>query len=459
MGCIPNKKENVPSSSITRRFSANTMAIYKDFNVLSHQYIYKELLGRGRFGRVILGESPESHQQVAIKVLPKEKTSMIKLMKEVDILSEVDHPNIVKYMKHYETAKYLYIVMEYCPGGDLFQKVVKQDKFTELEATKTMEEILRAINHCHHLGIIHRDLKPENIMYSSEGILKIIDFGLSMKENTRSDEMVAGTACYISPEILKDEKFTKACDIWSLGVVLYVLLSGYLPFEGSSFEEVSENIKSYTGLAFSYNRWNGISSHAKDLIRKMLDPNCETRITASDALNHPWFGSSNEEKSNFNSKVMDALKRYSEFSKLKKQVLNLIVKNINDEELKEFQQTFLELDKNKTGMITHNDLEEGLKKSGDEITVKELEELTRKVNYNGDAFINYSSFIAALVATHKFMTEEKIISLFKVLEVEQGICITDDSRKSSPNNKVYPEDETKINEKINFEEFKKMLWS
>ena len=119
--------------------------------------------------------------------------------------------------------------MEYCKGENLFNKILTEDKFNEEEARRIMEELLRAINHCHHLGIIHRDLKPENIMYTDGGVLKIIDFGLSMIENTFSLDNMAGTRYYLAPEIVKESTFTKACDIWSLGFIVHCVLSVFLP--------------------------------------------------------------------------------------------------------------------------------------------------------------------------------------------------------------------------------------
>jgi calcium-dependent protein kinase len=385
-------------------------------------------------------------------VLSKKDVAYGKLMREVDILSEVDHPNIVKYMKHYESEKYLYVVMECCSGGDLFQKIVSQNKFSESEATLVMEELLRAINHCHHLGIIHRDLKPENILYISDGTLKIIDFGLSMRENTKPSEQLVGTAYYIAPEIIKEEKFTKACDIWSLGVLLHILLTGYVPIGGRTFAEVTEEIRGYQGLVFDYERWKGVSSEAKDLVRKMLAVDCERRITAAEALKHLWFTSKKGSKGNFNTKVLDALKNYNTFSKLKKDILNVLVRNMSDAELREFQESFLELDRNKNGMITCNDLEESFKRIGSKTTAKELKELARQVNYNGEVFINYSTFMAALVATRQFMTEEKIGSLYKVLEVES-------LQKVGSLSKNCMNEQTSSNseEKITFSEFKEMF--
>lgn len=459
MGCGLGNKTTIYVPTLQRELSMNSLAVYKDFKENLHQYVYKDIIGHGRFGRVLLGESPETHHQVAIKILPKQDLPLEKLMMEVDILSEVDHPNIVKYMKHYESKKYLYIVMEYCPGGDLFQRIGRQNKFSEAEAATMMEEVLRAINHCHHLGIIHRDLKPENIMYSTDNTLKIIDFGLSIKENTQTSEQIVGTAYYIAPEIIREEKFTKAGDIWSLGVILHILLTGYVPIGGNTFEQIKEEIRAYNGLVFDYEKWEGVSSDAKDLVRKMLNADHKRRITATEALKHPWFTSNKILNNTFNTKVIEALSNYSQFSKLKKDILNVLVKNMNDEELKEFQDTFLQLDKNKTGMIAYNDLEENLDKIENKTTVKELEELARRVNYQGETFINYSTFMAALVATRQFLTEEKIDSLYKILDVERRVDIVP---KVSGANKVYSDEQTvgtviNSDEKLTFDEFKELL--
>lgn len=407
MGCISNKQEiHIPHKKTEPTISSPSN-IQNDLNSITKQYTFKGLIGCGRFGQVFLADSLEG-KEVAIKVIPKENSPNHFLMEEVKILSEVDHPNIIKYLKHYESEKYLYVVTEYCAGGDLFQKIIDQGKFSEDEAVTVMEELLRAINHCHHLGIIHRDLKPENILYTTKRTLKLIDFGISVKSNSTANEKLAGTAQYIAPEIFVDEIYTTACDIWSLGVIMHVLLSSCLPISGDSLGQIELRVMRYGGPTFKLKVWEKVSEEAKDLLKRMLDPDHKTRITAAEALKHPWFTSRTTRAAISYSGIIEALRKYSEFSKDKKNELELVVKHMSEEELNEFRRTFLELDKEMNGLLTSSDLEEILNGTQDEISGKEMEELIRRINLNGQAFINYSSFLAALISTDKLLRGENI---------------------------------------------------
>ena len=172
--------------------------------------------------------------KVAIKVLDKHKLAenIECIMEEVEILNKLDHPNIVKYFETYNDTKYIYLVMEYIQGMQLFDKITSMPNqtFDEREAGIYMEKLLQAVNHCHAQGIIHRDIKPENIMITDNGSVRLIDFGLSkVNKGDKKLTTIAGTPFYMAPEVL-DGNYGAKADIWSLGVLLYVLVSGYLPF-------------------------------------------------------------------------------------------------------------------------------------------------------------------------------------------------------------------------------------
>lgn len=206
-------------------------------NELKQNYIIDgktKVLGSGAFGKVFMTTNKvDTSLKVAIKVLDKEKLreSIECIMEEVAILNTLDHPNIVKYYETYDDSKYIYLVMEYISGCQLFDKITQQknQNFTEFEACKYMRELVSSINHCHAQGIIHRDIKPENIMITNENTVRLIDFGLSKVSKYRKLTTIAGTPYYMAPEVLQGNYSTKA-DIWSLGVLLYTLVSGYLPF-------------------------------------------------------------------------------------------------------------------------------------------------------------------------------------------------------------------------------------
>ena len=212
---------------------------------------------------------------MAIKSMPKNKlgNTIDYINQEIDILQKLDHPNIVKYYEAYESDKYIYLVMEYCEGEELFDKLSALDAepLTEANAKVLMKKLLQAINHCHANNIAHRDIKPENIMFKEQNGeftgIKLIDFGLAQSAEQAISDMV-GTPYYLAPEVLKKQYGIK-CDIWSMGVIMYILLSGYLPFAGGSAPEVFKKIQSGE-FSFDQEEWTSISESAKNLIRKML---------------------------------------------------------------------------------------------------------------------------------------------------------------------------------------------
>lgn len=197
------------------------------------------MLGAGNFGKVFLAQSTaDSEFKVAIKTIQKKRLlDKIEVLKdEINILSSLDHPNIVKYYETYESPNYLYLVMEYCHGGELFKKLTENgEDFTEQKAARIMKSLFLAVNHLHSKGIAHRDLKPENVMYGSDERVKIIDFGLSKLTVQNNGGLngnlktLVGTPYYVAPEVLEGD-YSKECDCWSLGVIMYIILSGYLPF-------------------------------------------------------------------------------------------------------------------------------------------------------------------------------------------------------------------------------------
>lgn len=416
MGCTPVKQTKTSNARRReRKLSSATLDMISDFRSTCRQYVYKRTLGRGRYGHVFLAESSKAHQQVAIKALPKSSPNLIQ---EIDFLSQLDHPNIVKYHRHYESGEYVYLVMEYCEGEELFNAILRKTKLSEEEALGVMEKSLRAVSHCHEMGIIHCDLKPENLMVG-EGTVKVIDFGLAMSAGSGKCRGIAGTPYYIAPEIVKEGLYTTSADIWSLGIIMHTMLTGYVPVGGKDNDEILQKIKEYEGPVFDSNKWKRISPEAKDLLEKMLNPKHASRITAVEALNHPWFARRATGTSLCNVSVLDALQRYSEFPEVKKNILNVVVRSVADAELKEFQKAFLELDKAKTGVITAQDLEAALSATQSKVSRKELEELTKKVNQRGRDCISYSDFVGALIATRDFLTEERLSSVFKIVEQEE----------------------------------------
>ena len=220
----------------------------------------------------------------------KLKDEIESIEEEVNILTRLDHPNIVKYYETYIDEKYIYLVMEYIGGGELFDKIANTENqvFSEEDSIFYMRKLFSALNHVHANGIVHRDIKPENIMLTKDGELKLIDFGLSQRQTGMTKmKTIAGTPYYMAPEVL-DGHYDSKCDIWSLGVILYVFMCGYLPFQGSTRNEVFHKIVNGK-YHFNHPEFKVVSDEAKDLIRKLLEVDYKKRYSAAQALQHPFF--------------------------------------------------------------------------------------------------------------------------------------------------------------------------
>lgn len=258
-----------------------------------------KVLGSGAFGKVFLTHNKNlKNFQVAIKVLNKAKLKdhLDAIQEEVNILTKLDHPNIVKYYETYIDEKYIYLVMEYIGGGELFDKIAEQQNqvFTEIVAKEYMKKLLGACHHMHAQGIVHRDIKPENIMLSVTGELKLIDFGLSKQQNdSQKLKTIAGTPYYMAPELIAGN-YNEKVDTWSLGVLLYVFMSGYLPFQGENRTDVFTKIKNGR-YHFNHAEFKVVSDEARDLIKKLLVVDANKRLSALEALNHNWFKQNQEQ--------------------------------------------------------------------------------------------------------------------------------------------------------------------
>lgn len=264
----------------------------KTSKVLLQKYELGRLLGQGTFGKVYYGRSTITNQSVAIKVIDKDKvlktdqTDNIK--REISIMRMVKHPNIIHLYEVMATKSKIYFVIEYAKGGELFKKVAK-GKLKEDVAHKYFKQLISAVDFCHSRGVYHRDIKPENILLDENENLKVSDFGLSaLAESKRHDGLLhttCGTPAYVAPEVIKRKGYDGSkADIWSCGVVLFVLLAGYVPFNDSNLMEMYRKISK---AEFKCPNW--FPKDVKRLLCKMLDPNPDTRISIDNIKQCSWF--------------------------------------------------------------------------------------------------------------------------------------------------------------------------
>ena len=270
----------------------------------SDYYEMKQVIGKGKFGVVNLGIHKKTGQQVAIKIMNKENIKTLEdkelVRIEIGILKLCHHPNIVRLLDHLENNDYIFIVMEYIEGGTLRQYFKKRKfNFSERQASNIMSQIVSGIKYLHQYGIVHRDLKPDNIMITQQndfGIIKIMDFGLS-KIVSPKEKMVDGygSLSYVAPEVLLRTPYNKEVDIWSMGVILFYMLSGHLPFRGSK-EDVVANKIVFESAEFDEDDWETRSKTVRNLIESCLEKKVENRITIEKFINHPWFKKNMKQK-------------------------------------------------------------------------------------------------------------------------------------------------------------------
>jgi calcium-dependent protein kinase len=341
---------------------------HKTTNILNDYDFDKEPIGQGAFGIVYKAHEKNTDLVRAIKKVMNENIKNYDgFMGEVAALKTLDHPHIIKLFEVYEGKDCVYLVQEYCEGGELFDYIAGQEKLSEKETARIFHQITSSILYCHKNCICHRDLKPDNFMMASkleESPVKLIDFGLSRSFFRYHDqghaEMVrmetrAGTALYMAPEVLKKD-YSNACDTWSLGVIMYIMLSGLLPFEGTTDSEIEESIMN---LRYDYDDevWEDISEDAKDLTSKMLVYE-KDRITPKEALSHPWVkrmlfktGTPTDK-----SEYMEKFEDFKDSNHLKKAILSFLATKVNDEEIKDEIELFNSFDSNNDGYITKKEL-------------------------------------------------------------------------------------------------------
>lgn len=257
-------------------------------------------LGKGTYGVVYKGIHKLTGEIRAIKQIARSKIKKYeRFLNEVTALKTLDHPNIIKLFEIYQDETDVYLVQELCTGGELFDRIVEKQYLSEKQASILFQQILQSILHCNKNRISHRDLKPENFMFKSKddnSNLKLIDFGLSMSyfkiDNDQHKSSIvrmktrAGTAFFMAPEVISHD-FTESCDMWSAGVMLYIMLCGYPPFYGENDKEILEAVIAGE-FDFDDEVWDEVSDQAKDLIKKLLVPE-KDRLTPKEALHHPWI--------------------------------------------------------------------------------------------------------------------------------------------------------------------------
>ncbi|KAJ8449468.1 hypothetical protein Cgig2_002265 [Carnegiea gigantea] len=381
-------------------------------------------LGRGEFGITYLATDVETGETFACKSILKKKlrtaVDIDDVRREVEIMKHLPkHPNIVTLKDTYEDDEAVHIVMELCEGGELFDRIVARGHYTERAAAAVTKTIVEVVQICHRHGVMHRDLKPENFLFANKkenSALKAIDFGLSIffKPGERFTEIV-GSPYYMAPEVLK-RNYGPEVDVWSAGVILYILLCGVPPFWAETEQGVAQAIIRSV-IDFKRDPWPKVSDNAKDLVKRMLDPDPKRRLTAQEVLDHPWLQNIKKAPNvSLGETVKARLKQFSMMNKLKKKALKVIAEHLSVEEVAGIKEAFDMMDAGKKGKIHMEELKAGLHKLGHQIADADLQILMEAADVDGDGTLNYGEFVAVSVHLKKMANDEHLHRAFSFFD-------------------------------------------
>ncbi|KAK8710711.1 hypothetical protein V6N13_146024 [Hibiscus sabdariffa] len=394
--------------------------VLQDVIPLSHRtrifdkYILGRELGRGEFGITYLCTDRETREALACKSISKKKlrtaVDIEDVRREAAIMSTLpEHPNIVKLKATYEDNENVHLVMELCEGGELFDRIVARGHYTERAAANVTKTIAEVVRMCHENGVMHRDLKPENFLFANKkehSPLKVIDFGLSVffKPGEKFSEIV-GSPYYMAPEVLK-RNYGPEVDVWSAGVILYILLCGVPPFWAETEQGVALAILRGV-IDFKREPWPQVSDSAKSLVRQMLELDPKKRLTAQQVLEHPWLQNT-KKASNvpLGDIVRTRLKQFSVMNKFKKKALRVIAEHLSVEEVEVIKDMFTLMDTDNDGKVSYEELKAGLRKVGSQLAEPEIRMLMEVADVDRNGVLDYGEFVAVTIHLQKMENDE-----------------------------------------------------
>ena len=443
----PNKNELIHINNLnnirtnkTKDFKLNLMeqitkiqmkpsSLMKD---IRKEFKFLKPLGGGHFGTVrkaFRRSDKEPYHYFAIKSISIKNMTQKDyddLVKEVDIISGLDHPNIIKFYETYHDECFFHIVMELCKGKEVFDNICNHGYLRENKVQNIIFKVLLAIAHCHSRGITHRDLKPENILFESlknDAEIKLIDFGLSRKYS-KDEKMhtILGTPYYVAPEVLKGN-YDEKCDIWSIGAMTYLMLCGDPPFTGDSNNEIFKKIVKGE-LKFNLYKWKNISEDAKDFVKLCLNKNAAQRPSATEAISHRWFKyvtSKIHDLKNIPLKILENIKNFDVDDKFKQMILKYMINNINREEvMSSYKNAYYAMDINHNGWIEVSELKKVFGLSKINISEEKINHIYNIIDQTKKGGIDYTEFLMAGINKNELITKNNLENAFNYFDANKS---------------------------------------
>ncbi|KAH9797839.1 calcium-dependent protein kinase 21 [Citrus sinensis] len=425
----PRQQPMKSSATSTRPVQKPETVLGKPLEDIRQFYTLGKELGRGQFGITYLCTENSTGNSYACKSILKRKLvnkqDREDIKREIQIMQHLSgQQNIVEFRGAYEDRQSVHLVMELCSGGELFDKIIAQGHYTEKAAAALCRAIVNVVHHCHFMGVMHRDLKPENFLLSNKdggAMLKATDFGLS---------------------VFIDEETEKG--------IFDAILKGGVDFESEP--------------------WLLISDSAKDLVRKMLIQDPKKRITSAEVLEHPWMREGGEASDKpIGSAVLSRMKQFRAMNKLKKMALKVIAEALSEEEIKGLKTMFANMDTDKSGTITYEELKTGLARLGSKLSETEVKQLMDAADVDGNGTIDYIEFISATMHRYRLERDEHLYKAFQYFDKDNSGYITRDELETAMKDygigdeasikEIISEVDTDNDGRINYEEFCTMMRS
>lgn len=426
-------KEEVFSSADLQDTKSRGNSSYANKHIKGHpsqMYDLDEEVGAGAFGAVYKAQHSQTGQCHAVKFIPKSKVAASSLFAEMDIIKQLDHPHIMRLYNTFEDEHFLYLSSELCIGGPFFDHLRKAHHFEESVAGRLFRQIIGVTSYLHSRSICHRDIKPENFLVLRPGPvdhmhLKLIDFGTAMRFDLKDMVTKVCTPHYVAPEVLSKgaQPYTEKVDVWSCGVILFVMLSGQLPFHTDNQLELLKRVRKGRFEFEPSDVWIHISQHAHDLIRNILCVKVADRCNADQAFHQPWCEMLAEAESQgrptISKDMVEQIHGFLTNNRLKRVALRIIARQIDDDAIEAQRSVWLSVDQDNSGTLTTEEMAKAiLNLDATDMAKAGMVEIMRQLDPTGSGIVEYTEFLAACLTKTQYMQEEVCRAAFHRLDFD-----------------------------------------
>jgi len=401
-----------------------------DIDITERYALDKQQIGEGGYGKVFIAKDKEyKDRKVAVKKVTKNAEPSANneaLMNEIATMKVLDHPNICKLLATFERGRSMFFIMELCEGGEVFDRIVESGQISESIAADIIAQVTSALGYAHSFGIAHRDIKPENVVFCTtdphDTSIKLIDWGLAMSFVGTPMKSAVGSFTYAAPEVIMSRElksYTEKCDLWSLGVLTYVMLCGKPPFWGSQREHIKKALAEKYPMTAA--PWDKMNPHAKNFVQRLIKANPENRMPIDQAAAHPWLVTRQAQASTSETvEILKNLRHFGSISTFTRMCIAAVAKQLDHKQLKDIHLVFRQMDTSGDGVLTLDEVSAGFKKifGEDSTEFKQVGDMFGSLDLDGSGAIDYTEFCAAGLGQKLSMQEDVLFAAFKTFDLD-----------------------------------------